>query len=155
MGQQKKSKNKKLTSGELLNRAREVAKNSYSPYSEFAVGAAVETDDGQVFVGTNVENASFGVTLCAEGGALQAAASAGMFGRVLRIAIAGGPQKLSPEHRPKAISPCGRCRQLIAESAMLSQNDIEVIYSDAQGTVVKQQNISQLLPDAFEKDRLK
>jgi cytidine deaminase len=148
-------KSVRLSSGKLLEHAQRAAKNAYAPYSRFAVGAAVETDEGEVFVGANMENASFGVTLCAEAGALQAASSAGQLGRVRRIAIAGGPQRPARSHEATSISPCGRCRQLIAESAMLSGHDIEVIYSDLDATKVRKSRISRLLPDAFDKAKLK
>jgi cytidine deaminase len=139
----------------LLEVATRAAKNAYAPYSGFAVGAAAETDDGQVFVGANMENASYGLTACAEIGALQAASSAGMLGRVRRIAIVGGPIKRAAGYRPKATPPCGRCRQLIAEAATVGGGDIEVWFSDLQGKVVRHKLISELLPDSFDALNLK
>ncbi|WP_218137553.1 cytidine deaminase [Variovorax sp. YR266] len=140
---------------DLLTRARDASMNAYAPYSRFAVGAAVETEDGQVFVGANMENASYGVTLCAEAGALQAASTAGQLGKIRRIAIVGGSQHPTEPQQASPISACGRCRQLIAESAQLSGHDIEVICSDLSGTKIKRSRISRLLPDAFDKGRLK
>jgi len=133
----------------LLKSAHEAARHAYAPYSGFVVGAAVETADGQVFTSANMENASYGLTVCAEVGALQAAYSAGMLAKVRRIVVVGGPEKPVNAHRRSAIPPCGRCRQLIAEAAHLAGYDIEVWYGDLQGTVLEKRTIAQLLPDAF------
>jgi cytidine deaminase len=103
----------------LLMAARAAARHAYAPYSRFAVGAAVETSDGQTFVGANMENASYGLTMCAEVGALQAASTAGLLGKIRRIAVVGGPMEPQAGYRPKPTAPCGRCRQLIAEAATL------------------------------------
>lgn len=124
----------------LLEAAREAAGHAYAPYSGFAVGAAVETSDGRVFVGANMENASYGLAVCAEVGALQAATTSGALDQVHRIAIVG----------PKPPTPCGRCRQLLAETAALSGRDIEVWFADLDFNVVERRTISALLPDAFE-----
>lgn len=86
--------------------ARAVRKNAYAPYSGYRVGAALLSDDGRVFVGANVENASYGLTQCAERSAIGAAVSAGAT-RFVAIAIA------SPGARPA--TPCGACRQVLAE----------------------------------------
>lgn len=86
--------------------ARAVRKNAYAPYSGYRVGAALLSDDGRVFVGANVENASYGLTQCAERSAIGAAVSAGAT-RFVAIAIA------SPGARPA--TPCGTCRQVLAE----------------------------------------
>ena len=137
----------------LLNAAANAATNAYAPYSKFAVGAAVETSDGRIFVGANMENASYGLTMCAEIGALQAASSIGALGMIRRIAIVGGPVK--PTFQPKPTAPCGRCRQLIAEAAMLGGHDIEVWFGDLQQKTVIRRTISELLPDAFGPNNLK
>ena len=139
----------------LFQAATKAAANAYAPYSGFAVGAAVETSDGEIFVGANMENASYGLTSCAEVGALQAASSAGALGRIRRIAIVGGPIDAAPDYRPKPTAPCGRCRQLIAEAAMLAGHDIEVWYADLERTIIERRTISELLPDAFTAGNLK
>ena len=133
----------------LLKRARDTAAHAYAPYSGFSVGAAVETTDGQVFAAANMENASYGLTLCAEAGALQAASSAGALAKIRRIAVVGGPIKPGHDLRPTATPPCGRCRQLIAEAAQAGGRDIEVWFGDLEGKVVQAKTISELLPDAF------
>ncbi len=90
----------------LVRRAVRAAAQSYSPYSEFPVGAAVRTADGRVFTGCNVENASYGLTVCAERTAVFAAVAAGAR-RLRAVAIAGG--------RGHAARPCGACLQVLAE----------------------------------------
>jgi cytidine deaminase len=124
---------------ELVRRAREVQRHAYCPYSKFRVGAALEADDGRVFVGTNVESASYGLTICAERMALGAA-------------VAGGAQALRrivvvTDVEPPA-SPCGACRQLLAEFGL----DLEVIA--AGPTSERRWTLRQLLPDAFAKATL-
>jgi len=139
----------------LLKAARDAAANAYAPYSGFRVGAAVETSDGRTFVGANMENASYGLTMCAEVGALQAASSAGALGKIRRIAVVGGPMKPAAGYKPKATAPCGRCRQLISEAAMHAGHEIEVWFADLDRKVVERRTSSQLLPDAFDATNLK
>jgi cytidine deaminase len=136
---------------ELLHAAVSASKNSYSPYSNFAVGAAVETIDGFIFIGTNMENASYGLTVCAEVGALQAALTEGKLDKINRIAIVGGKKD---EQKGDYITPCGRCRQLILESAHLSSIDINVWCADLNLTSIHCFKISELLPFSFGPENL-
>jgi len=115
--------------------AREAA---YCPYSGFAVGAALEADDGRVFVGCNVENASYGLTLCAERAALAAAVAAGAR-RFRRLVIVAGAEP--------PVSPCGACRQALAEFGP----DLVVQGMGPGGS--RQWTVRELLPDAFEFNR--
>lgn len=133
----------------LLEAAQAAAANAYAPYSGFIVGAAVETSDGRRFVGANMENASYGLTVCAEVGALQAASTAGALDAVRSIAVVGGPAQPDEGYRPRATPPCGRCRQLIAEAATVVGHDIEVWFADLELQVVERRAISELLPDPF------
>ena len=91
---------------ELLAAARRAARNAYNPYSRFAVGAAVLSSDGTIFAGTNVENASFGLAVCAERVALFSAVAAG-HRQFSALAVAG------TGNRP--VTPCGACRQVLSE----------------------------------------
>lgn len=102
---------------ELYEKALEASKNSYSPYSHFAVGAAVLMEDDKVFTGANIENRSYGVTNCAERSAIFAAASAG-YRKIKAIAIAT-PNSDYP------VAPCGACRQVISEFAT---GDVPVVF---------------------------
>lgn len=126
-------------SADLVGRAREVLRHAYAPYSEFRVGAALEAADGRVFVGCNVESASYGLTICAERMALGAAVAAGAR-KFTRVAVA-------TEVEPPA-APCGACRQLLAEFGV----DLDVIA--AGPTSVRRWTLKQLLPDAFTREAL-
>jgi cytidine deaminase len=139
----------------LINRAKAVATHAYAPYSRFRVGAALELTDGRIFTGANMENASYGLTVCAEIGALQAASSRGALGKVKRIAIVGGPMDKKVGQSPRPTPPCGRCRQLISEAAQISGRDIEVWFADLTGKHVQRRMISELLPDSFDAKNLK
>ena|SRR5687767_8834862 len=119
----------------LLAAARDVQKNAYAPFSRFRVGAALETTDGSIFPGCNIENASFGVTMCAERVAIGNAIAAGVrsFRRMVLVTDAPYPE-----------SPCGACRQVLVEFAP----DIEVI-SVAPSGEQRKWKASDLLPDRF------
>lgn len=126
-------------SDELVRRARAVMENAYAPYSNFHVGAAIEADDGTIHVGCNVENASYGLTICAERMAVGAAVAAGKR-RLVRIAVASGVE-------PPA-TPCGACRQLLAEFGL----DLEIIASGP--TSRRRWRLRELLPEAFTREAL-
>jgi len=97
------------TPKDLLRAAAEAARNAYAPYSGFAVGAAAQTADGSVFTGANMENASHGLTVDAEMGALQAASTAGKLSEIVQIAVVGGRMEAGERNRA-VVTPCGRCR---------------------------------------------
>ena len=123
---------------ELKCRAREVARHSYSPYSRFAVGAAVLTDRGEIFAGCNVENASYGLCNCAERTALFAGIAAGCRpGDFTHIAVVADTAE--------PVSPCGACRQVMHE---MGGPSLIVIQSNLRGDTV-QTTVAQLLPGAF------
>lgn len=123
----------------LVAAAREAARNSYSPYSNFPVGAALRFEDGGVVTGTNVENASYGLALCAETLAVGKAMADGMRGRLEAVAVTG------PGERP--ITPCGRCRQVLNELAQLGGTDPDILCVGADE--VRRMKLSELLPHAF------
>ncbi|MDN5901078.1 MAG: cytidine deaminase [Brachybacterium sp.] len=100
---------------DLLAVAREIAECAYAPYSHFRVGAAGVTEDGRLVRGCNVENAGYGVTLCAECGLISELVAGGG-GRLRRFVCGGGGEQLAREERG-VVMPCGRCRQLLSEHA--------------------------------------
>lgn len=120
----------------LVAAARAVRRQAHAPYSKFKVGAAVRDERGRIHVGCNVENASYGLTVCAERNAVAAAVAAGAR-RVRAVAVASGA-------RPPA-SPCGACRQVIAE---LGGADTEVLIAGATGPASRT-TLRALLPRAF------
>jgi len=126
---------------ELVEAARRVRENAYAPFSEFKVGAALETDDGEIIVGSNVESASYGLTVCAERVAVWNAISQGKR-KIVRIAVVADTEDLTP--------PCGVCRQIIWEFG----GDIPVIFANLNGKVETVQ-MKDLLPRAFDTKFLK
>lgn len=128
---------------QLIEAAREAAQNSYSPYSNFAVGAALRFADGRVFTGTNIENAAYGPSVCAERVAVFKAMSEGVRGGLEAVAVTGPAGKGGGD----PITPCGVCRQVLTELAQLGDTDPEVLCVGDQE--VRRVRLSELLPDAF------
>ncbi|HER23585.1 MAG TPA: cytidine deaminase [Candidatus Atribacteria bacterium] len=124
----------------LIREAEKARKRAYSPYSKFPVGAAVLCGDGKIFTGCNIENASFGLSLCAERTAIFKAISEGST-KFEAIAIIGDTVK--------PCSPCGSCRQVISEFS----EDVYLIMANLRGEV-KVKKINELLPEAFSKNDL-
>ena len=133
-------------SDELVRAAIAAAGNAYAPYSNFHVGAALLLDDGDIVTGANFENASYGMTLCAETVAIAKANSDGQLRRIVAVAVAGGPQGQVAEGTG-AITPCGRCRQIIKEVADLCGRDIPVYCARSDG--YDTHLLSELLPHGF------
>ena len=120
----------------LIAAAREAAGQAYAPYSKFPVGAALAFADGSVVTGANVENASYGLSLCAETIAAAKALSAGVRGGLVAVAVVGPGA---------ALTPCGRCRQVLSELAQLGGTD-PVVWCGGDGPELR---LSELLPHAF------
>jgi cytidine deaminase len=126
---------------DLIDAAMRVRENAYAPFSEFKVGSALETDDGEIIVGSNVESASYGLTVCAERVAVWNAISHGKR-KITRIAVVADTDDLTP--------PCGVCRQIIWEFG----GDIPVIFANLHGKSETVQ-MKELLPRAFDTKFLK
>src|SRR6185369_17358245 len=126
---------------DLIEAATRVRENAYAPFSEFKVGSALETDDGQIITGSNVESASYGLTVCAERVAVWNAISQGKR-KIKRIAVVADTEELTP--------PCGVCRQIIWEFG----GDIPVIMANLRGKTETVQ-MRELLPRAFDTKFLK
>ena len=124
---------------ELIEAARAAAKGAYAPYSGFAVGAALRFADGSIVTGGNVENASYGLALCAETVAVGKAMAEGRRGGLVAVAVTG------PGQEP--ITPCGRCRQVLNELARLGGTDPLVLCCGAGE--VREHRLSALLPHPF------
>lgn len=128
---------------DLVAKARLAARGAYAPYSGFHVGAALAFEDGSVVTGANVENASYGLSLCAETVAVSKVLSEGSRGRLVAVAVAGG----KPGERTPIVTPCGRCRQVLHELAQLRGAD-PVIWCAGDEDVLEMR-LSELLPNAF------
>ncbi len=139
----------------LVAQARAAMTQAYAPYSRFAVGAAVQLDDGTIVRGCNFENASYGLSLCAEATALATVNAQGGFARVRAIAIAGGPMDADPDAPSAIVTPCGRCRQIIREARDVGGADIRIVCAGAHGDAIRVHMIDTLLPDAFGPSHLK
>ena len=123
----------------LIDNARAVRKNAHAPYSKFKVGAALKSTSGSVYMGCNVENVAYPEGTCAEAGAI-AAMIAGGDTAIAAIAVIADS--------PKPVSPCGGCRQKIAEFA---QSDVKVTLATTDG-VVQETTVGALLPGRFDAD---
>jgi len=144
-----------MTDAELIAAAREAALEAYAPYSRFSVGCAIESIDGRVVTGVNVENACYRLGVCAEQSALSAAQLAFGLPNVARIAIAGGNVQAGALGGEGTVTPCGGCRQAILEAAHLSGRDVEIICSSGDGAKVERHSISTLIPHGFGTANLK
>jgi cytidine deaminase len=123
-----------LTIQELIKKAKEAKEKAYAPYSGFKVGAAIEAESGIIYTGCNVENSSFGLSMCAERVAIFKAVSEGerKFKKIAIVANTKGP-----------VSPCGACRQVMSEFG-----NFDVILANDDGEI-EQTTVDQLLPGAF------
>jgi len=131
-----------MTDEELLGLARSAAAKAYAPYSNFHVGAAVESVDGEVVTGANMENACYRLGICAEQSALTAAQHQFGLAKVARIAVAGGTDAT-------VCTPCGGCRQAILEAAQLSGRDVEILCGSGDGSAAERHTIGELIPFGF------
>ncbi len=130
----------------LIKEAIMARKNSYCPYSGYAVGACVQTADGRNFSGCNMENASYGLTICAERIAIGKAISEGAE-RIVAIAIAGG--KKDADVLDEAF-PCGACRQVLRE---FGSDDMQIIVAKSE-TEYRIFTLGELYPESFGPDHL-
>ncbi len=135
--------------GALMAAARSASAKAYAPYSNFHVGAALLLADGSVVTGANVENASYGLSLCAETVAIAKILSDGGRGGVIAVAVIGGAPGADGEATPRAepVTPCGRCRQVLNEIAQLGGTDPVVLCIGANEVV--ETTLGALLPRAF------
>ena len=134
----------------LVERARAAALGAYAPYSGFSVGCAIESVDGQIVTGANMENACYRLGVCGEIAALTAAQQAFGLASIARIAVSGGHVGADGSLAgASVVTSCGGCRQSILEAAQLGGRDIEVISSNGDGTETRSDRISDLIPHGF------
>ena len=131
----------------LIASARDASMNAYAPYSGFAVGAAVRAGSGAVFTGANLENAAYGLGICAEVSALTKANSAADY-HIEAIAVVGH-KFTDPHDASQVVTPCGRCRQLIFEASQIARTDVLVFSCSGDLQHIREAVISELLPEAF------
>ncbi len=127
---------------ELIEAARAAALKAYAPYSNFRVGCAVESVDGEVATGANMENVCYRLGVCAEQSALGAAQHSFGLDKVARIAVVADAGDM-------VCTPCGGCSQAILEAAKLSGRDVEILCGSGDGSSVERHTIGELLPFGF------
>ncbi|HEU4960384.1 MAG TPA: cytidine deaminase [Sphingomonas sp.] len=133
----------------LIAAARAAAAHAHAPYSNFAVGAALLMTDGSIVTGCNFENASYGLSLCAETVAIATANAEGRLGDIVAIGVIGGRIVAGAAVGSDPVGPCGRCRQVINEAAQIGGRDILVHCAGAEGGAIATYRLSELLPHAF------
>jgi cytidine deaminase len=136
---------------QLILAARESAEKAYAPYSKFRVGAAIKLESGLIIKGANVENAAFPSGICAERSALSNSISNFPYDKPVTIAIASMNSEGITDDFP---SPCGNCRQVIAEEESRIGNKIRIILS-GKNKIAIIDSVSDLLPLQFNKENLK
>jgi cytidine deaminase (EC 3.5.4.5) len=129
-----------MDKNEVIKQAIEAMENAYAPYSKFKVGAALLTKSGKIYTGCNIENSSYGASVCAERVAIFKAVSEGEHDFELLV-VATKTEEPSP--------PCGICRQVISEFS----NDLPIILVNDKGSIIET-NINKLLPFPFLKEKL-
>ncbi|AMK22663.1 cytidine deaminase [Sphingobium sp. TKS] len=135
---------------ELIEAARGAMAHAHAPYSRFAVGAAVRLTDGQIITGCNFENASYGLSLCAETVALAAVNAQGRFADVEAIAVVGGAMGADGSITGDAIvTPCGRCRQIMNEAEQMAGRTLAIYCAAPEGDAMVEHSVAELLPHAF------
>lgn len=130
----------------LIEAARDATANAWAPYSNFSVGAALLMADGSIVTGANVENSSYGLSLCAETVAVAKASADGRMRDVVAVGIVGG---MTGQAGIEPILPCGRCRQILNEAAQAGKRDLKIWCSGLTGGPIAEYTLSELLPHAF------
>lgn len=136
----------------LVDNAKQAAQLAYAPYSKFYVGAAIELENGAIVLGSNKENASFPAGICAERNALNYASDHFPNQKIRRIAVFADPKDFELK---EAVSPCGVCRQVMAEYERIQDMPYEIILASQGGEVIILKSASALLPLHFYLTQLK
>ncbi|MDX3909808.1 MAG: cytidine deaminase [Sphingobium sp.] len=131
----------------LIAAARGAMAHAHAPYSRFAVGAAVALTDGSIVTGSNFENASYGLSLCAETVALATVNAQGRMRDVAAIAVCGGA--IDALAGPAIVTPCGRCRQVMNEVEQMAGRELAIYCVAPAGDTMQEHRVVDLLPHAF------
>lgn len=131
---------------ELVAAARAAMAHAYARYSKFHVGAALRFTDGSILTGSNFENASTGLSLCAETVAIATANAQGRLKDIVAIAVTGAPLGATDG---TIVTPCGRCRQILNEARDVADRDIAILCASTDGKNVERFSLDYLLPKAF------
>lgn len=132
---------------DLMNKAIEIRRKAYAPYSKFRVGAAILLDNGKVVLGSNQENAAYPSGLCAERVAIFQAGTLYPEAKVLKLAISAASDE---KEVTLPIPPCGSCRQSIAEYEIRQSSPIEIYFMGESGEVIKSDSLKDLMPLLFD-----
>ena len=135
----------------LFEQAIQIQKNAYAPYSKFRVGTAILLDNNEIALGSNQENAAYPSGLCAERVALFQAASNFPESKILKMVITAAPEATGIS---SPITPCGSCRQSIAEYENKQDAPIEIYFMSEKGKIYKSESLKNLLPLVFNKKLL-
>lgn len=130
----------------LIAAARGAMAHAHAPYSRFAVGAAVRLTDGSIVIGCNFENASYGLSLCAETVALATVNAQGRFADIVSVAVVGGAMDAGEE---AMVTPCGRCRQVMNEAEQMAGRTLAIYCATPSGSRIAEYRVADLLPHAF------
>ena len=133
----------------LIAAARAAAAHAHAPYSRFHVGAALLLSDGSIVTGANFENASYGLSLCAETVAVATASAAGWLADIVAVGVVGGMIGPGGLEGTDPVTPCGRCRQVLNEAAQIGGRDLVIHCAGGSGESVATFTLSELLPHAF------
>lgn len=131
----------------LIAAARGAMAHAHAPYSRFAVGAAVALTDGSIVTGSNFENASYGLSLCAETVALASVNAQGRLADVAAIAVSGGAMDVA--NSTTIVTPCGRCRQVMNEVEQMAGRELAIYCVAPVGDALQEHRVATLLPHAF------
>jgi cytidine deaminase len=131
---------------ELIDAARAVADTAYAPYSNVRVGAAIRSADGAIITGSNVENAAYGATICAERMAVGRANAEG-HRAFTHIAVTATGEHLASDH---PVAPCGACRQVLHEMAAITGTDTRVLMATPGTDIITVASLDELLPLPFD-----
>jgi len=138
-----------MTDEQLIAAARDAALRAYAPYSNFAVGCAILSTDGELVTGANLENACYRLGLCAEQSALSAAQHRFGLQKIARIAVAGGDGSGAALVGEQPVTPCGGCRQALLEASHVAGRELVVICASGDGSKIERHRLSTLIPHGF------